>query len=152
MTLDCVYPAVLRTTRAHTTKLPVDPLSFLTSGLPTTPMSTFNSQTLTHNLVYLMHPRPYVDWLDHLLSLPTSALPLSISTSYGDDEQTVPRAYAIRACRGFAQLGARGVSVIFSSGDWGVGDDNPDLETHECFTNDGEERRRFLPVFPASCP
>lgn len=34
----------------------------------------------------------------------------------------VPESFAITACNGFAQLGARGVSVMFSSGDGGVGD------------------------------
>ena len=46
--------------------------------------------------------------------------------------------------------GARGVSLIFSSGDGGVGDNNPYPATHECFTNDGKNTTRFLPVFPAS--
>ncbi len=43
-----------------------------------------------------------------------------------------------------AQLGARGVSVIFSSGDTGVGS--------ACQSNDGLNTTRFLPIFPASCP
>ena len=68
--------------------------------------------------------RPYTDWLDFVLGQPH--LPLAISTSYGDDEQTgmcssglsvivvsnwtiVPKSFAERACAGFAQLGA----VIF---------------------------------------
>ena len=38
----------------------------------------------------------------------------------------------------------RGVSVIFSSGDTGVG--------AGCQTNDGKNTTRFLPIFPASCP
>ena len=44
----------------------------------------------------------------------------------------------------FAQLGARGVSVLFSSGDTGVGS--------ACQTNDGKNTTRFLPIFPAACP
>jgi tripeptidyl-peptidase-1 len=42
------------------------------------------------------------------------------------------------------QLGARGVSVIFASGDTGAGS--------ACQTNDGTKRTRFLPTFPAACP
>ena len=49
-----------------------------------------------------------------------------------------------RTCSLFAQLGARGVSVIFASGDTGVGS--------ACETNDGKNTTRFLPIFPASCP
>ncbi|KAG1891976.1 peptidase S8/S53 domain-containing protein [Suillus subluteus] len=82
-------------------------------------------------------------------------IPQSISTSYGDDEQSVPQSYATRVCNGMAALGARGVSVIFSSGDGGVGDgvaypDKP-LE-HQCYSNDGLKTPMFLPTFPASCP
>ncbi|KAJ7126418.1 subtilisin-like protein [Mycena crocata] len=93
---------------------------------------------------------PYTDWLDFLLSHPNP--PLAISTSYGDDEQTVPESFAKRACAGFAQLGARGVSLMFSSGDGGVGDGDPDPATQECLTNDGLNRTQFIPGFPASCP
>ncbi|KAF8076737.1 subtilisin-like protein [Lyophyllum atratum] len=93
---------------------------------------------------------PYTDWLDFVLSRDDT--PLSISTSYGDDEQTVPRSFAIRACAGFAQLGARGVSLMFSSGDGGVGDNDPNPATQQCFTNDGRNVTRFVPSFPASCP
>ncbi|KAJ6560214.1 subtilisin-like protein [Mycena capillaripes] len=93
---------------------------------------------------------PYTDWLDFMLSHPNP--PLAISTSYGDDEQTVPESFAKRACAGFAQLGARGVSLMASSGDGGVGDGDPDPATQNCLTNDGLNRTQFIPGFPASCP
>ncbi|KAG2041998.1 peptidase S8/S53 domain-containing protein [Suillus americanus] len=93
---------------------------------------------------------PYTYWLDYVLSQPM--LPQTISTSYGDDEQTVPFTYASRVCAGMAVLGARGVSVLFSSGDYGVGDGNPDPATQVCYSNDGLNVTKFLPTFPASCP
>ncbi|KAL9713097.1 hypothetical protein Ac2012v2_004338 [Leucoagaricus gongylophorus] len=93
---------------------------------------------------------PYTDWLDFVLT--QSNPPLAISTSYGDDEQTVPESFARRACQDFAQLGARGVSLMFSSGDGGVGDNDPNPATQQCLTNDGRNATRFLPSFPASCP
>ncbi|PAV21239.1 tripeptidyl peptidase A [Pyrrhoderma noxium] len=93
---------------------------------------------------------PYLTWLEAILA--HNDPPQTISTSYGDDEQTVPRSFAIRVCQGFAQLGARGVSLMFSSGDGGVGDGDPDPETQQCFTNDGRNATRFIPGFPASCP
>lgn len=52
--------------------------------------------------------------------------------------------YAVHVCNLFAQLGARGVSVIFSSGDTGVGS--------ACQSNDGKKTTRFSPSFPATCP
>ena len=81
----------------------------------------------------------------------------------------VPRAFANRVCAGFAQLGevfeslshlnvltehagARGTSLMFSSGDGGVGDGDSNPATQSCFTNDGRNATRFIPGFPSSCP
>ncbi|KAF7976380.1 hypothetical protein HWV62_6953 [Athelia sp. TMB] len=86
---------------------------------------------------------PYLDFLTYIGNQTT--VPQTITTSYGDDEQSVPHDYATRVCNGFAALGARGVSVIFSSGDFGVGDGT-------CKTNSGKSKTLFQPVFPASCP
>ncbi|KAH8825615.1 tripeptidyl peptidase A [Flagelloscypha sp. PMI_526] len=92
---------------------------------------------------------PYADWLDYVLA--SREVPYAISTSYGDEEQSVPKDYAIRVCKQLAQLGARGVSLMFSSGDYGVGDGNADPKTHKCHAV-GTDRTTFLPNFPASCP
>jgi len=87
---------------------------------------------------------PYFVWLNYILSQPF--IPQVISTSYADDEQTVPQAYAERVCKQFAQLGARGVSVLFASGDRGVGVNNT------CLSNDGKNTTIFVPLFPSGCP
>jgi len=87
---------------------------------------------------------PYLDWLHYVMA--QDSLPPVISTSYADNEQTVPESYARRVCNEFAQLGARGISVIFASGDQGVGKDG------YCLKNDGTGEIKFQPVFPASCP
>ena len=87
---------------------------------------------------------PYLEELLYLLALPDDQLPYVLSTSYGENEQSVPRSYALNVCFLYAQLGARGVSVIFSSGDSGVG--------KSCLSNDGTNTTRFTPIFPASCP
>jgi tripeptidyl-peptidase-1 len=87
---------------------------------------------------------PFLDQLHNLISLPDSELPSVLATSYGEIEQNVPASYARSVCNLFAQLGARGVSVIYSSGDSGVGE--------TCLSNDGKQRVKFQPIFPASCP
>ncbi|TAQ87393.1 hypothetical protein B7494_g4288 [Chlorociboria aeruginascens] len=87
---------------------------------------------------------PYLDWLNYVLAL--EDIPQVVSTSYQDDEQTVPLSYATAVCNGFAQLSARGVSVIFGSGDNGVGEDGT------CVTNDGQNTTTFLAMFPSTCP
>ncbi|KAL8757953.1 MAG: hypothetical protein Q9184_004074 [Pyrenodesmia sp. 2 TL-2023] len=87
---------------------------------------------------------PYLDFLHYILALPDSELPTTLTTSYGENEQSVPEPYTNMTCSLFAQLGARGVSVLFSSGDTGPGS--------ACQTNDGKNTTRLLPIFPAACP
>ncbi|KAH8987498.1 subtilisin-like protein [Lactarius hatsudake] len=69
-------------------------------------------------------------------------IPQTISISYGTFEKIVPEEYARVVCILYAQLGARGVTVLYPSGDDGVGDD----------CEDEEGVVRFVPEFPASCP
>ncbi|KAI0199767.1 tripeptidyl-peptidase 1 precursor [Astrocystis sublimbata] len=87
---------------------------------------------------------PYLDWVNWLLK--QKSIPQVISTSYADDEQTVPPSYARRVCQQFAQVGARGTSLLFASGDSGVG------AYGTCHTNDDKKTDTFLPEFPPSCP
>jgi tripeptidyl-peptidase-1 len=87
---------------------------------------------------------PYLDFLQAVLKSKQKDLPQVISTSYGEDEQSIPPKYARTVCNLYAQLGSRGVSVIFASGDSGVGTG--------CVSNDGRNATRFLPQFPATCP
>ena len=37
---------------------------------------------------------PYLDFLHYILALPDEELPKTLTTSYGEDEQSVPAAYA----------------------------------------------------------
>ncbi|KAI1422464.1 tripeptidyl-peptidase 1 precursor [Xylaria sp. FL1777] len=110
-------------------------ISFSTGGSP--PFNPSNSTPTNTN-------EPYLVWVNWLLS--QKSIPLVISTSYGDDEQTVPVSYARRVCQQFAQVGVRGTSLLFSSGDSGVG------PYGECVSNDGKNTDKFLPDFPPSCP
>ncbi|KAF9014524.1 subtilisin-like protein [Hymenopellis radicata] len=64
------------------------------------------------------------------------------------NRRSVPYDYAVRVCNEFAKLGARGSTVLFASGDSGVGGDN----AKECLKNDGSDKMVFQPIFPASCP
>ncbi|KAF8267952.1 subtilisin-like protein [Lactarius quietus] len=83
----------------------------------------------------------YISWLRYILR--QSNIPQTISTSYSIDENTCSKEYVVAVCRLFAQLGARGVSILFSTGDHGVGEGN-------CVTSDGSVQ--FSPAFPATCP
>ncbi|KAI9453248.1 subtilisin-like protein [Lactarius psammicola] len=85
----------------------------------------------------------WLKWLDYMLELPK--VPQTISTAFGEYEKKLPPEYARTLCDMYAQLGVRGASVIFSSGNDGVGNG-------DCKANDGSGRVRFVPAFPASCP
>ncbi|KAH7100394.1 subtilisin-like protein [Auriculariales sp. MPI-PUGE-AT-0066] len=77
----------------------------------------------------------FVDVITSLLQQDT--VPQVLSTSYGMNEGDVGQDLAKEMCDQFMQLGARGVSVIFSSGDSGVG-------SGSC--------QEFAPTFPSGCP
>ncbi|KAF8257577.1 subtilisin-like protein [Lactarius quietus] len=82
-----------------------------------------------------------LEWLDYVLDL--SKIPQTITISYGNEEQTLPQEYTKVLCDLFAILGARGVSVLLSSGNDGVGEG-------DCKDDSGNVV--FRPNFPASCP
>ncbi len=86
---------------------------------------------------------PYLEFLTYLLNLNETVLPQTLSTSYGEEEQSVPPEYAFKICNLFMQLGARGVSVLFSSGDSGPGDTCSRIS---------DDKPYFQPTFPAGCP
>jgi tripeptidyl-peptidase-1 len=87
---------------------------------------------------------PYLPYYQYLHSQKNSALPQVISNSYGDDEQTVPYSYAVRVCNMIGMLGMRGITVLESAGDTGVG--------AACRSNDGKNTAQFTPQFPGTCP
>ncbi|KAH9017706.1 subtilisin-like protein [Lactarius pseudohatsudake] len=90
---------------------------------------------------------PYLCWLRYMIAQNDVDIPRTISTSYGGHEQVLPLEYAVSVCDLFGQLGLRGVSVLFSSGDYGVGDG-------DCLFQDssGKVSVQFIPIFPATCP
>jgi tripeptidyl-peptidase-1 len=56
---------------------------------------------------------PYLDYFTYLVGLDDKELPQVLTTSYGEDEQSVPPEYARKVCDMIGQLGTRGVSVLF---------------------------------------
>ncbi|KAL7805630.1 peptidase S8/S53 domain-containing protein [Trichoderma gracile] len=86
---------------------------------------------------------PYLQYYEFLLSKSNAEIPQVITNSYGDEEQTVPRSYAVRVCNLIGLLGLRGISVLHSSGDEGVG--------ASCVATNSTTPQ-FNPIFPATCP
>ncbi|OTB03826.1 hypothetical protein M426DRAFT_59567, partial [Hypoxylon sp. CI-4A] len=91
---------------------------------------------------------PYLEFAQHLLALEEDEVPHVLSISYADDEQSVPSPYAARVCDLFALVAARGVTILSGSGDGGAAG----IGQNQCYSNDDEKRKAFLPTFPASCP
>lgn len=115
---------------------PIPLTSFSTGGSPPF-IPDSNTPTDTNE--------PYLTWINYVTG--QKDLPQVISSSYGDDEQTVPKSYADRACQSFAQLGARGITLLVSSGDGGLGGET----AADCISS-STNQTEFLPEFPASCP
>ncbi|KAH9064373.1 subtilisin-like protein [Lactarius vividus] len=90
---------------------------------------------------------PYLRWLRYVIAQDDVDIPRTISTSYGGYEYIMPLEYVVSVCTLFGQLGLRGVSVLFASGDHGVGNG-------DCLVpgKSGELSVQFLPIFPATCP
>ena len=105
----------------------------MAAGVPTTFWSTAGAQPGSDQ------NEPFAQWLSDLASDP--APPLVFSISYSDDEYTVNPAYAQRVSIELQKAGVRGISIISSSGDGGVGGTQPN---NKC--------KHFLPTFPASSP
>eukprot|EP01095_Lingulamoeba_sp_RSL-Kostka_P008966 TRINITY_DN3059_c0_g1_i1.p1 TRINITY_DN3059_c0_g1~~TRINITY_DN3059_c0_g1_i1.p1 ORF type:complete len:626 (-),score=136.34 TRINITY_DN3059_c0_g1_i1:34-1875(-) len=78
---------------------------------------------------------PFLEWLTFVLTL--SDIPDAFSTSYGDDEKYMSDLYLDRVSLDLQRLGTAGKSMIFSSGDYGVG----------CTA---DENTRYVAHFPAS--
>ncbi|CRG89939.1 tripeptidyl-peptidase I [Talaromyces islandicus] len=114
---------------------PLPVTEFLTGGSP--PYVPSLDDTTNTN-------EPYLPYYEYLLSQSTESLPQVISNSYGDDEQSVPFQYAVRTCSLIGLMGLRGITVLESSGDLGVGSG--------CLSNDGKNKTQFEPIFPATCP
>ena len=87
---------------------------------------------------------PYLPYYEYLLGLTNKELPNVISNSYADEEQSVPENYAIRVCNMIGMMGLRGISVLESSGDEGVG--------ASCLAANSTTDRQFVPFFPVSPP
>ncbi|KAH8991300.1 tripeptidyl peptidase SED3 [Lactarius akahatsu] len=97
---------------------------------------TYPTPHIFYSTSFSSNGEVYLSWLDAVLG--QKNVPQTITTSYGANEKTHPLDYAIRVCLLFAQLGARGTSVLFASGDYGV--------------SEGDCTARFTPIFPATCP
>jgi len=84
---------------------------------------------------------PFLKWLESVSNTTDEQVPLVFSTSYGEDEDSVSLEYATRINAEFMKAGARGISLLFASGDSGAAGDN-----HGC------KNGQFVPQWPAPSP
>ncbi|KAF2487585.1 peptidase S8/S53 domain-containing protein [Neohortaea acidophila] len=119
--------------------------------------TALDTQTLTglawpaHGILYnnggvfgTQHPGQvydrFVTFLQQLIA--NTTIPSVVSFSESMAETSLDPAYARRLCNMMAQVGTRGVTLLFSSGDNGPNGDQPS----------GTHSQIFEPEFPASCP
>lgn len=79
---------------------------------------------------------PFLDWVLDVGDADDETVPKVFSVSYGDDEIYISPSYAHRLSAEFMKAGARGISILFASGDSGA----------NCY------REKFIPDFPAGSP
>ena len=93
----------------------------------------------------------WFEWLRYLVNQPS--VPQTLSSVYGNMEKDVPQEYAATLCNMFCDLGARGVSIVFASGNFGVGHDCVELDEdgNVILDHDGNEIVNFTPTFPGTC-
>ncbi|KAJ6600476.1 family S53 protease-like protein [Mycena vulgaris] len=108
----------------------------LATGVPVTFLSVGDDETEEAFFSQLLDTTTYLAGVTNP--------PNTMTTSYGGNEVDFGSSLATKICNGYMALGARGISVLFASGDGGVRGGHDD-ET-QCTNN------TFIPVFPASCP
>jgi tripeptidyl-peptidase-1 len=75
-----------------------------------------------------------------------------ISTSYGYNEADLGARYEQRQCNEYMKLGLMGVTVVYSSGDYGVaGNGGQCIDSQTLAFNNGTDGI-FNPSFPGTCP
>ncbi|KAJ7267122.1 family S53 protease-like protein [Mycena rebaudengoi] len=82
----------------------------------------------------------FIDIVTSLLGESDEVRPKVLTTSYGFNENELPLALSTGICDAYMQLGAVGTSVMFASGDGGVGG----VQSVECTV--------FVPSAPSGCP
>lgn len=97
-----------------------------------------------------IYPDPYGGGYEGPEACGTAKPTYVISTSYSYNEADLTPFYTARQCAEYAKLGLMGVTVLYSSGDYGVAGNN-DL----CLNPNGTQTlggKVFNPSFPGTCP
>ncbi|KAK6988702.1 family S53 protease-like protein [Favolaschia claudopus] len=81
----------------------------------------------------------FLDQINTLIADDAEKRPTVLTTSYGFNEVDMTLPVAQGLCNAYAQLGALGTSILFSSGDGGVAGNSFDCTT-------------FVPTAPSGCP
>ncbi|KAJ6526054.1 family S53 protease-like protein [Mycena capillaripes] len=108
------------------------PVQFLSvGGSPDGPLSDL--------AIALLDTNTFLDGVDNPPSV--------VTTSYAPTENDFESSITKKLCDSYMALGARGISVLFASGDGGVRGSHDDSSIPGVC-----ESNVFIPVFPASCP
>lgn len=83
----------------------------------------------------------WLKWVTLMANTSDAEVPRVFSTSYGEDENFVAADYADRINVEFMKAGARGITLLFSSGDTGAAAVDPPT---------GCPKKKFTPKWPAA--
>jgi tripeptidyl-peptidase I len=97
------------------------------------------------NNPYDKQQEPFMKWLYLVGNTSDTVVPKLFSTSYGEDEQSIPLTWSVRTNTEFQKCGARGISLLFASGDSGASGDNG------CGKDD-HGNAIFVPQWPSGSP
>ena len=86
-------------------------------------------------------PGLWMKWMAKVANTSDESVPKVFSVSYGEDEDTMPTDYADRVNVEFVKAGARGISILFASGDSGAANQNSKCPA-----------KKFVPKWPAASP
>ena len=92
---------------------------------------------------YQKNDEPFLKWLYTVGNTSDADVPKLFSTSYGEDEDLIPQAWSERTNVEFQKAGARGISLLFASGDSGAAGDSG------C---GGKGNDLFVPQWPSGSP
>ena len=97
------------------------------------------------NNPYQKQQEPFMKWLYAVGNTSDAEVPKLFSTSYGEDEESIPMQWSVRTNNEFMKAGARGISLLFASGDSGASGDNG------C-DKDSKGNDIFVPQWPSGSP
>jgi len=113
---------------------------------------TFDGGDSKNPTVDAQYPDTLPGGFDGPLACGTVASTNVLSTSYSSNEADLTAKYEERQCMEYMKLGLQGVSILYSSGDFGVAGEGGECIDPGTGTYNNGTSGLFTPSFPGTCP